>query len=157
VLDLGVPAPNVVSVDQHGRPFRLTQLLGRWVVLYFYPKDETVGCTREACAFRDNLTPITQAGADVVGVSVQDRASHMEFAQRYDLPFRLLADPTKRITESFGAMGFLGLAKRITYLVDPAGRIRDVHRSELHPAGHVDHVIRRLHDLQAETTSTHEA
>ena len=145
----GEPAPEVLSVDQHGRPFHLSQLRGRWVVLYFYPKDETVGCTREACAFRDNLSVLTSAGAEVVGVSVQDRAAHLQFAQRYDLPFRLLADPQKRITTAYDALGILGLAKRVTYLVGPDGHIRDVYRSELQPASHVDHVRTRLLELNS--------
>ena len=149
MLDVGTVAPDFRAMDQHSREARLSALRGRWVVLYFYPKDETVGCTAEACAFRDNLDSIAGLGAEVLGVSVQGQDSHRRFAEHRRLNFRLIADADKRISRAYGALGLLGLARRVTYLIDPDGRIRDVHRSELDPKGHVEHVRRRLQELGA--------
>ena len=149
MLDPGRAAPEFCATDQDGRALRLSSLRGSWVVLYFYPKDETVGCTAEACAFRDNLEAIADLGAVVVGVSVQDAASHRDFAAHHRLNFGLVADPDKRIAKAYDALGFLGVARRITYLIDPEGRIRDAYRSEVDPKGHVDHARQRLRDLGA--------
>ncbi|MBI4415976.1 MAG: peroxiredoxin [Euryarchaeota archaeon] len=140
MLDVGVTAPDFEGVDQHGNPFRLSDLRGRWVVLYFYPKDETVGCTAEACAFRDDLEALRALGAEVVGVSVQDQRSHRQFAEHHGIRFPLIADPEKRITRACEALGPLGVAKRVTYLLDPEGRIADAYRSEIKPTSHVDRV-----------------
>ena len=147
MLAIGGEAPDFAAPDQDGRELRLASLRGRWVVLYFYPKDETKGCTAEACTFRDNLQSLAELGAEVVGVSVQDVDSHREFAAHHRLNFRLVADPDKRITKSYAALGFLGVARRVTYLIDPAGRIRDAYRSEVDPKGHVDHAKGRLREL----------
>ncbi len=148
MLDAGDPAPPIDTVDQHGNPFRLEDLRGRWVVLYFYPKDETVGCTREACAFRDGLEAFRDMDAEVVGVSTQDVESHRRFAERHRLPFRLLADPDKRIARAYGTLGLLGLSRRVTYLIDPEGRVRDAYRSELQPTSHVDRARDRVRELR---------
>ncbi|HKZ48457.1 MAG TPA: peroxiredoxin [Thermoplasmata archaeon] len=149
MLKAGTSAPEVQSVDQAGNPFRLADLRGRWVVLYFYPADETYGCTREACAFRDNMEDLAKEGAEVVGVSVQDQESHKRFAEHHALRFRLLADPGKRICRTYEALGFLGVAKRITYLIDPEGRIRFAYRSEIDPVSHVERVKGRLREMRA--------
>lgn len=149
LLEAGSTAPDFGGVDPEGNPFRLSSLRGKWVVLYFYPKDETTGCTMEACEFRDNLGALQALGAEVVGVSVQDAESHRAFAEHRRLNFRLVADPDKAITRSYGALGFLGVAKRVTFLIDPEGRIRDVHRSEIDPKGHVAHAEARLRELGA--------
>lgn len=148
MLDEGDLAPPIDAVDQHGNPFRLEELRGRWVVLYFYPKDETVGCTREACAFRDGLEAFRGMDAEVVGVSTQDVESHRRFAERHRLPFRLLADPDKRIARAYGTLGLLGLSRRVTYLIDPEGRVRDAYRSELQPTSHVDRARDRVRELR---------
>ena len=140
MLDVDSTAPDFEGEDQRGARFRLSDLRGRWVVLYFYPKDETVGCTREACAFRDEFEGIQALGADVVGVSVQDRESHRQFAEHRRLTFRLIADREKRVTRQYDALGLLGLAKRVTYLIDPQGVIRDAYRSEVAPTSHVARV-----------------
>lgn len=144
MLDAGLSAPDFEGVDQGGQPFRLADLRGRWVILYFYPKDETSGCTAEACAFRDQLEAFRGLGAEVVGVSVQDQESHARFAKRHSLPFRLVADPDKRITRLYDVLGFLGVAKRVTYLIDPQGVIRDAYRSEVSPRSHVDRAQEKL-------------
>jgi peroxiredoxin Q/BCP len=149
MLDVGSVAPDFEGEDQDGRAFRLSSLRGRWTILYFYPKDETAGCTAEACAFRDNLEALRELGAEVVGVSTQDRESHRRFAEHRGLNFRLVADPGKDIARQYGTLGLLGYAKRVTYLIDGDGKVRDVHRSEIAPRGHVDHVRRKLTEFGA--------
>lgn len=122
----GQPAPAFSLPDQNGKAHALGDYKGRWVVLYFYPKDDTPGCTQEACTFRDDLHKLTALGAQVIGVSVDDTASHAEFAKKYHLPFPLLADKEGRIAASYGALMNLGLvkfARRYTFLIDPQGKV----------------------------------
>ena len=123
---VGQPAPLFSLPDQNGKVHSLDEYKGRWVVLYFYPKDDTPGCTQEACTFRDDLHKLTALGAQVIGVSVDDSASHAEFARKYHLPFPLLADKEGRIAASYGALMNLGLirfARRYTFLIDPQGKV----------------------------------
>ncbi|MDD4930010.1 MAG: peroxiredoxin [Gallionella sp.] len=125
--ELGSPAPDFMLPDQHGVQHALHEYRGKWLVLYFYPKDDTPGCTQEACAFRDDLHQLTEMGAQVIGVSVDDRDSHAKFAQKYHLPFPLLADKSGEIADSYGALlnlGIIKLARRFTFLIDPEGKIR---------------------------------
>lgn len=122
----GQAAPAFVLQDQAGRRHALSDHAGSWLVLYFYPKDDTPGCTRQACSFRDDLTQLEKLGARVVGVSVDDSASHARFAQKYNLPFPLLADRDGAVAKRYGALTDLGLvryAKRYTFLIDPRGII----------------------------------
>jgi peroxiredoxin Q/BCP len=122
----GSNAPEFSLPDQNGRQSHLGDWRGRWVVLYFYPKDDTPGCTEEACHFRDDLQSLKGLGAQVVGISVDDTKSHATFAQKYHLPFPLLADADAAVAKTYGAYSdwFLtGFAKRYTFLIDPAGRI----------------------------------
>jgi peroxiredoxin Q/BCP len=122
----GKPAPAFQLPDQNGKTHALSEYQGRWVVLYFYPKDDTPGCTQEACAFRDDLHKLTALGAQVIGVSVDDTGSHAEFAKKYHLPFPLLADKGGKTAEQYGALLNLGLvkfARRYTFLIDPQGKI----------------------------------
>src|SRR3989338_8675329 len=124
--EVGKPAPDFNLPDQNGKLHVLKDYRGKWLVLYFYPRDDTPGCTHEACAFRDDLQQITALGAQVVGVSVDDSASHAEFARKYHLPFPLLADKDGRIAASYGALMNLGLirfARRYTFLIDPQGKV----------------------------------
>jgi len=148
VLKERTVAPNFEGYDQHGKTFRLAEERGRWVVLYFYPMDESPGCTAEACAFRDTMESPETSRAEVVGVSPQSEESHRTFSEHHRLGFRLIADPDKRIAKAYDAVGFLGLAQRVTYLIDPEGQIRDAYRSEVSPTSHVDHVRSRLRELQ---------
>ena len=123
---VGAPAPAFRLPDQHGKEQALADYRGRWVVLYFYPKDDTPGCTKEACAFRDDLHKLSKLGAQVLGVSVDDSASHAQFAEKYHLPFPLLADAGGRVANSYGALrnfGLFRIAKRYTFLIDPEGRL----------------------------------
>ncbi len=140
MLTEGKSAPEFSGVDQKGTTIRLGDLRGKWVALYFYPKDDTPGCTAEACSFRDNMASLTALGLEVVGVSTQDVRSHEKFSKKYDLSFRLVADPDKKITEAYDVSGMFGMAKRVTYLIDPEGTIRDVYQSGSRPSSHVTHV-----------------
>ncbi len=128
----GDTAPDFRLVDQNGQIKKLSDFSGQWVVLYFYPKDDTPGCTKEACAFRDDLASLEKLGAKVVGISVDDSDSHAKFAAKYHLPFPLLADEDGKVAESYGALTNLlvvKIAKRYTFLIDPKGKISKVYLS----------------------------
>ena len=147
VLKVGAPAPEFEGVDQHGVDLKLSDLAGHYVVLYFYPKDHTPGCTKEAKLFRDEFEDFSQLGAEIIGVSVQDEKCHLGFAERHNLPFRLLADTNKSIARTYKALGLLGFAKRCTYLIGPDGVIIDAYRSELRPGSHVARMKDKLRSL----------
>jgi thioredoxin-dependent peroxiredoxin len=122
----GQAAPDFSLQDQNGKTHRLADYAGKWLVLYFYPKDDTPGCTKEACSFRDDLFQLEKLGAKVVGVSVDDADSHAKFATKYNLPFPLLADTHARTAESYGALNnllIIKIARRYTFLIDPQGKI----------------------------------
>src|SRR5574340_1075920 len=128
---VGSAAPDFTLADQSGQTHRLHDYAGKWLVLYFYPKDDTPGCTQEACAFRDDLHKLTALGAQVVGISVDDSASHAEFAKKYHLPFPLLADQSAEVAARYGALmnlGFFKIARRYTFLIDPQGKVAKVYR-----------------------------
>jgi peroxiredoxin Q/BCP len=123
---VGNPAPAFSLADQAGQQRSLQDYRGSWVVLYFYPKDDTPGCTKEACSFRDDLFKLEKLGAKVIGVSVDDSESHAQFARKYSLPFPLLADKNGKVADSYGALrnlGIIKIAKRYTFLIDPQGNI----------------------------------
>lgn len=123
---VGSMAPTFALPDQGGREVTLDSLRGKWLVLYFYPKDDTPGCTEEACSFRDDLGQLTALGAQVVGISVDDSASHAEFAKKYSLQFPLLADRDGAVARRYGAYAdwkVVSYAKRYTFLIDPQGKI----------------------------------
>lgn len=142
----GAAAPDFRLFDQHGGTHRLSDYAGRWLVLYFYPKDDTPGCTREACVFRDGLAKLEAVGAAVVGVSVDTLASHARFAEKYQLNFPLLADADGTVPRRYGTLMdwlFLRMAKRVTFLVDPKGQVRRVYR-RVDPTVHADEIIAAL-------------
>ena len=125
-LHPGDTAPDFELKDGDGKTHKLSAYRGKTVVLYFYPKDDTPGCTAEACNLRDNYQTLLDKGLVVLGVSFDDPSSHKAFAEKYNLPFPLLADTEKEVAEKYGAKGtFTGLfvAKRITYIIDPEGKI----------------------------------
>lgn len=123
LLAEGSKAPDFQGRDQDGHPIRLADFAGRPLVLYFYPADMTYGCTKEACSFRDDQERFRALGAAVVGVSVQDEASHREFRAKENLNFPLIADTDKAITRAYRALSFIGVAKRVTYVIGPEGTI----------------------------------
>ena len=125
-LRVGDPAPDFTLQDQDGRIRSLGEFRGKWLVLYFYPRDDTPGCTRQACAFRDDWSKFAAIGAQVVGMSVDDVESHLDFAKEHKLPFPLLADTGGAVAARYGSLRDLGLikfARRNTFLIDPQGRI----------------------------------
>ena len=130
VPQVGEPAPDFRLQDQNGHWQTPGDHHGRYLVLYFYPKDFTGGCTTEVCAFRDDIVKLRQAGADVVGVSLDSVKSHEKFAEKYHVPFPLLADSDRKVTEAYGVLNeHMGLhsAKRTTFLIDPQGKIVEVY------------------------------
>ncbi len=141
ILAPGTKAPDFRGVDQDGNPIRLADYAGRPVVLYFYPADMTTGCTMEACAFRDEQGEFQELGAVVLGVSTQDEASHREFRGKHNLNFPLIADPSKEICRAYNALGLLGVAKRVTYVIGPDGVIVDAFKS-INPKPHVERALR---------------
>ena len=141
ILTPGTKAPDFSGVDQDGKTVRLGDYAGRPVVLYFYPADMTTGCTMEACAFRDEQGEFLSQGAVVLGVSTQDEASHREFRAKHGLNFPLIADPGKEICRAYNALGLLGVAKRVTYVIGPDGTIVDAFKS-MNPKPHVERALR---------------
>ncbi|MEK7751200.1 MAG: peroxiredoxin [Acidobacteriota bacterium] len=126
----GATAPAFSLPDQTGKSRSLAQFRGKWVVLYFYPKDGTPGCTEQACRFRDDIFALEQMGAQVVGVSLDDSASHAQFAKKYNLPFPLLADTSGAVSRSYGALTEGSRhARRYTFLIDPAGKVAKAYTS----------------------------
>ena len=131
-LKIGDKAPEFNLPDAKGEIVNLASFKGNWVVLYFYPKDDTPGCTKEACSFRDDLHKLEKLGAKVVGISVDDSSSHAKFAEKYHLPFPLLADKDGKVADSYGALTnlfVLKLAKRYTFLIDAKGNIAKTYQS----------------------------
>jgi thioredoxin-dependent peroxiredoxin len=127
-------------------PVSLADLSGKTVILYFYPKDDTPGCTKEACAFRDGFARFQAAGVVVLGCSVQDADSHRAFIAKYHLPFPLLLDPDKKIATEYGAANgipILGLDRRITYVIGPEGKILKVYPN-VDPSAHADEILSDL-------------
>jgi thioredoxin-dependent peroxiredoxin len=132
-LSIGDKAPDFESVNQTGDVVRLSDFLGRKVVLYFYPKDDTSGCTAQACDLRDNYAELQAAGYEVLGVSVDGEKSHQKFIAKYDLPFTLVADTDKSVVEAYGVWveksmygrQYMGAA-RTTFLIDEKGIITDI-------------------------------
>jgi thioredoxin-dependent peroxiredoxin len=152
--EVGSPAPAFHLQDQFGAWHDLKDFRGKWVVLYFYPKDDTPGCTTQACEFRDNIFAFNKLGAVILGISVDDVASHRQFAQEHGLPFTLLADSTKETAKTYGVLrsvlGLMEIARRETFIIDPQGRIAK-HYSSVDPKGHSQMVLADLKALQAKS------
>jgi thioredoxin-dependent peroxiredoxin len=128
----GAPAPGFNLPDQDGRQRTNADFHGKWLVLYFYPRDDTPGCTEQACAFRDDLARLTALGAGIAGVSVDGTRSHQAFAKKYSLPFPLLADAHGEVARRYGSLldlGVIRFARRNTFLIDPQGRVAKVYLS----------------------------
>jgi peroxiredoxin Q/BCP len=144
-------APNFSLKDSEGNVHSLADWRGKWLVLYFYPKDDTPGCTTEACAMRDARDELTEFGADVVGISADEAASHDKFKAKYNLNFTLLSDPEKTAIEAYGAWGKKMFGKegilRKTFIINPEGQVVKVY-GRVTPLGHGEQVVAELRRLQ---------
>lgn len=150
LLEVGMQAPNFKTIDQNGESVTLEQFRGKKVILYFYPKDDTPGCTKEACGFRDNFEKFKKINVEVLGVSVDDEKKHKKFAEKYNLPFRLLADTEKKIVQDYGVWGEKSLygkkymgTNRVTYLIDENGKIERVF-PKVKPETHAEELLQIL-------------
>lgn len=153
-VTVGHMAPDFSLPDQDGVIHQLVDVRKQWLVLYFYPKDDTPGCTTEACAFRDLLPRFNQQRAVVWGISVDSVKKHRKFAEKYQLPFTLLSDEDKTVVERYGVWGekkfmgktYLGIA-RTTIIIDPQGRVAKVYE-QVKPEGHAAAVAQDMEQLQ---------
>ena len=150
-IEVGQKAPDFTLTDQKSLPQTLSKMKGKWLVLYFYPKDETPGCVAEACSFRDNIVAIKSKNTVVWGVSVDNTESHEKFAENHQLPFTLLADPGGRVAARYGSLRNLLLfkiAKRHSFIIDPSGKVVKVYRN-VNPKTHVAEILKDLQVLQS--------
>ena len=150
MIEEGKPAPDFELATDTGERVKLSDYRGRPVVLYFYPKDDTPGCTTEACAFRDSYSDFEKRGAVVLGVSPDDEASHVKFKNKFSLPFTLLADPEHQVADEYGVWGekkFAGKTyfgvNRTTFLIDSDGNVAKVMKN-VKPDGHPEQVLAAL-------------
>lgn len=156
-IAVGDQAPDFELADQDGRLHSLEDYRDRWVVLYFYPKDDTPGCTTEACEFRDNIFAFRDLNAQILGISLDDVESHKAFSEKHGLPFPLLADVDGNVAESYGVktrMFGLTVAKRQTFIIGPSGEVAK-HYDKVEPATHSAQVLADLAALAkpADTTA----
>ena len=149
---IGADAPKFKLQDQTGKWHALKDYRGKWVVLYFYPKDNTPGCTTQACEFRDNIFAYRELNAVILGVSVDSVDSHKTFSEEQNLPFSILSDADKKVTTSYGTLkkyvGMVELARRDTFIIDPQGRVAK-HYVSVDPKGHSELVLGDLRQLVA--------
>ncbi|HEX5292350.1 MAG TPA: peroxiredoxin [Streptosporangiaceae bacterium] len=150
-IQVGSKAPDFTLPSQSGAPVRLQDRLGeRVIVLYFYPRDDTRGCTAEACAFRDSHEVFADAGAEVIGISSDSVDRHAAFAGKHDLPFTLLSDKGGQVRKSYGVPAVLGvLPGRVTYVIDREGSVRHVFSSMTNIGQHVSDALETVRQLQA--------
>lgn len=153
---LNSPAPDFTLPDQDNKEHTLSHHRGGWVLLYFYPKDDTTGCTKEACAIRDEFPAFGKLKVKVFGLSVDSVASHKKFAEKYELPFTLLADTEKKVVNLYGVWGkkkFMGREYegifRTSFLIDPDGKIVKIYEN-VKPEIHAEEVLKDLHKLVSE-------
>lgn len=152
--EIGSPAPGFTLQDQDGAEHSLADYRGKWLLLYFYPKDDTPGCTIEACGLRDQFKDFSRIGAEVVGVSTDSAGSHKKFAEKFELPFTLLADVHKEVVGAYGVFGekkmmgrtYMG-TRRTSFLIDPSGKVAKVYE-KVKPETHAAEVIADLKALQ---------
>jgi peroxiredoxin Q/BCP len=139
---LGKSAPEFKLKNSYGELVSLKEFKGEWLLVFFYPKDDTPGCTKEACSLRDNFTEIKKLNANVVGISIDSSDSHKEFKEKYNLPFMLLSDPDGETAKKYGALNnffIFKLAKRQSFIIDPDGVVRRVYRN-VSPSNHAQEI-----------------
>ena len=149
-IQLGQSAPDFTLTDQHNKQHTLSNYQGQWVVVYFYPKDDTPGCTTEACSFRDAINHIIAKRAVVFGISLDDVESHQRFSKKNSLPFSILSDPDGKVAKQYDSLGdywVVKFAKRNSFIVNPAGDIAKIYKS-VDPQTHVTTVLKDLSNLQ---------
>ncbi len=150
-LMVGDVAPEFELIDQYRKTHKLADYDGKWVVLYFYPKDDTPGCTTEACNFRDDIFRIRDLNAEVLGVSLDSAKSHAKFAEKHGLPFPLLSDVEADVAREYGCLTSIGplkYAKRHTFIIDPKGKLALIYR-DVKPKNHAAEIIADLQQLQS--------
>jgi peroxiredoxin Q/BCP len=147
MLKVGEAMPDVTLVGDTG-PVRLRDRIGKTLVVYFYPKDETYGCTKEACSFRDQYEDFVAAGADVIGVSRDDAESHAGFKQHHKLPFTLLSDPGGKLAEAWGVKGMGPLPGRVTFVFDKTGVCKHRFDSMIRFGKHIEEALRVVRSLK---------
>jgi len=147
VLSVGEKAPEFELMDNEGHPQKLSDYQGQTIVVYFYPRDDTPGCTKEACSFRDSYAEFRRAGVEVIGISPDSEKSHTKFIEKYELPFTLLSDPDHKVCEAFGVWGTKKMAGReyegvyrTTFIISPDGVIKEVFEN-VKPADHSQEVL----------------
>ncbi|MFZ2151677.1 MAG: thioredoxin-dependent thiol peroxidase [Minisyncoccia bacterium] len=153
LAQMGKKAPSFSLPDQNGKKHRLSEYSGKYILLYFYPKDDTPGCTKEACMLRDNFPAFKKLGITVFGVSADDEKSHKKFEEKYSLPFTLLSDADHMVAEAYGAWGlkkFMGREydgiHRVSFLINPEGKIAKVYE-KVKPEAHAEGVLADLKEL----------
>jgi peroxiredoxin Q/BCP len=154
-LNVGDPAPEFALPDAEGHTVKLQDLQGKWVVLYFYPRDNTPGCTKEACGFRDAYSDYTDSDVVVLGVSTDDAKSHTKFATKHNLPFPLLVDEGGAIATEYGSYGmkkfmgkeYMGIT-RSTFIIDPEGKLAKIYR-KVKPEPHAQEVLQDIAELSS--------
>ena len=149
-LKIGDKAPDFELINQYGERVSLHSQQGKWVVLYFYPKNDTPGCTTEACSFRDNINKLIAQQAVILGVSVDNKESHQAFSKKYKLPFSLLADENATVAKQYNAvldLKVVKFAKRHSFIIDKEGKIAKIYR-DVNPKEHVREVMADLKKLQ---------
>ena len=147
-LKNGSPAPSFSAQTQEGKTFNLADRKGQWTVLYFYPKAETPGCTKQACAFRDSINVIREQGADIYGISSDTVEEQAAFAKNHNLNFTLLADPESKIIEKYGSkMPIMKMSKRWTFIIDPELKIRNIEK-DVDPAKDAERVAGQIKELK---------
>ena len=152
-LTEGKKAPGFELPDQYGNKHKLSDYQGKWVLLYFYPKDDTPGCTKEACALRDNLPTFEKLNVKIFGASCDSVSKHAKFAEKYSLPFTLLSDEEQTLVNAYGVwqkkkmMGreYMGIVRR-SFLINPDGKIAKIY-PKVKPAEHAEEVLRDLEEL----------
>ena len=150
-IQIGQAAPEFELLDQHANTQSLSNYKGQWVILYFYPKNDTPGCTKEACEFRDDYKVLRAKNVQVLGISIDDSQSHAAFASKYQLPFPLLADTNGHTAKQYQALlnlGVIKLAKRHTFIIDPHGIIQMIYR-KVDAKTHSDQILSDLKKLQS--------
>ena len=151
-VKVGDKAPNFTLPSQMGDEVTLSEYIGKKnIVLYFYPKDETRGCTREACEFRDRYDIFTNLGAEVIGISAQSVESHKSFATHHGLPFLLLSDEKNEVRKLYGVSATMGIIPgRVTFIIDKKGVVRHIFSSQFQPEKHVKEALKVLEKLEKE-------